>query len=147
MPLNLKTADWGLFLLSLVLGIIMLAMIGLLLAGITLRVAQHAGGIGEAVAGALFLFSGAIFPLEVLPAWLRPVGYVLPITYWLELMRRALVGPLALQYSTFPALSNLQLLGILIAMTAFYSVLSVWLFRLLEHSAREKGNIDLTTNY
>ena len=97
--------------------------------------------------GALFLFSGAIFPISVLPAWLQPVGYVLPISYWLELIRRALLGPLALQYSTFPALSNLQLLGILIAMTAFYSVLSIWLFHLLEHSAREKGNIDLTTNY
>jgi ABC-2 type transport system permease protein len=147
LPINLKTADWGLFLLSLVLGVFMLAMLGLLLAGISLRVAQHAGGIGEAVGGGLFLFSGAIFPISVLPAWLQPVGYVLPISYWLELIRRALLGPLAVQYSTFPALSNLQLLGILIAMTAFYSVLSIWLFRLLEHSAREKGNIDLTTNY
>ena len=147
LPINLKTADWGLFLLSLALGVLMLAMLGLLLAGISLRVAQHAGGIGEAVGGGLFLFSGAIFPISVLPAWLQPVGYVLPISYWLELIRRALLGPLAVQYSTFPALSNLQLLGILIAMTAFYSMLSIWLFRLLEHSAREKGNIDLTTNY
>ena len=147
LPIDLKTADWGLFLLSLVLGVFMLAMLGLLLAGISLRVAQHAGGIGEAVGGGLFLFSGAIFPISVLPAWLQPVGYVLPISYWLELIRRALLGPLALQYSTFPALSNIQLLGILIAMTAFWSVLSVWLFRLLEYSAREKGNIDLTTNY
>jgi len=147
LPIDLKTVDWGLFLLSLALGIFMLAMLGLLLAGVSLRVAQHAGGIGEAVGGGLFLFSGAIFPISVLPAWLQPVGYVLPVSYWLELIRRALLGPLAVQYSTFPALSNLQLLGILIAMTAFYSVLSIWLFRLLEHSAREKGNIDLTTNY
>ncbi len=147
LPIDLKTVDWGLFLLALVLGIFMLAMLGLLLAGVSLRVAQHAGGIGEAVGGGLFLFSGAIFPISVLPAWLQPVGFVLPISYWLELIRRALLGPLALQYSTFPALSNVQLLGILIAMTAVWSVLSLWLFRVLEHSAREKGNIDLTTNY
>lgn len=147
LPINLKTADWGLFLISLALGIFMLSMLGLLLAGISLRVAQHAGGIGEAVGCGLFLFSGAIFPISVLPAWLQPVGYALPVSYWLELIRRALLGSQALQYSTFPALSNLQLLGILIAMTAFWSVLSIWLFRVLEHSAREKGNIDLTTNY
>lgn len=147
LPIDLKTVDWGLFLLALVLGIFMLAMLGLLLAGVSLRVAQHAGGIGEAVGGGLFLFSGAIFPISVLPAWLQPVGFVLPISYWLELIRRALLGPLALQYSTFPALSNVQLLGILIAMTAVWSALSLWLFRVLEHSAREKGNIDLTTNY
>ena len=147
LPINHKTADWGLFLISLALGIFMLSMLGLLLAGISLRVAQHAGGIGEAVGGGLFLFSGAIFPISVLPAWLQPVGYALPVSYWLELIRRALLGSQALQYSTFPALSNLQLLGILIAMTAFWSVLSIWLFRVLEHSAREKGNIDLTTNY
>jgi ABC-2 type transport system permease protein len=48
-------------------------------------------GIGDAVAGALFLFSGAIFPLSVLPTFLQPIGYAMPITYWLELLRRSLV--------------------------------------------------------
>ncbi len=64
-PFDFARADWLLFSAVLVLGIIMLAMIGLLLAGVTLLVAQHSYSIGDTVAGALFLFSGAIFPQEL----------------------------------------------------------------------------------
>ena len=124
-----------------------LAMLGLLLAGVTLRVAQHAGGIGEAVGGGLFLFSGAIFPLSVLPTYLQPLGYIFPVSFWLELIRRSLLGAQAGQVWSFATLSNAQLLGILLGMTAVYTVISLWLFRILENAARERGNIDLTTNY
>ena len=82
-PLDPLQVNWPLFLLALFLGIIMLAMLGLLLGGISLLIVHHSWFIGEGVAGALYLFSGAIFPLEVLLAWLRPVGYAMPMTYWL----------------------------------------------------------------
>ena len=68
-------------------------MMGLALASIVLTIAHGSWLVGEAVAGALYLFCGAVFPLDALPAWLRPVGYLMPVTYWLELVRRALVGP------------------------------------------------------
>lgn len=147
LPVHLSQIDWGLFILSLALGVFMLAMLGLLLAGVTLRVAQHAGGIGEAVGGGLFLFSGAIFPLSVLPTYLQPLGYIFPVSFWLELIRRSLLGAQAGQVWSFATLSNAQLLGILLGMTAVYTVISLWLFRILENAARERGNIDLTTNY
>lgn len=147
LPIHLAQVDWGLFILSLLLGVYMLAMLGLLLAGIALRVAQHAGVIGEAVGGGLFLFSGAIFPLSVLPTWLQPLGYIFPVSFWLELIRRSLLGAQSAQVWSFASLSNTQLLGILVAMTAFYTVFSIWMFRILENAARERGNFDLTTNY
>ncbi|MFN2216697.1 MAG: ABC transporter permease, partial [Anaerolineales bacterium] len=75
LPLDLAMINFPLFFFSLIVGIIMLAMMGLLLGSITLLLVHHSFGIAEGVAGALFLFSGAIFPLEVLPTWLRPVGY------------------------------------------------------------------------
>src|SRR4030095_10565262 len=102
LPLDITTVNWGLFLVSLFIGVTMLAMIGLILASNTLMLVHHNFIIGEAVAGALYLFSGAIFPLEVLPTWLRPIGYAMPITYWLELMRRSLIGNVA---EVFPTLS------------------------------------------
>jgi ABC-2 type transport system permease protein len=102
---------------------------------------------GEAVAGALYLFSGAIFPLEVLPAWLRPIGYALPVTYWLELLRRALVGSTAQAFPTLAAFSNLQLLGILAGLTVIFGAISGTIFRFLEHRARERGLLDQTSNY
>ncbi|HEX7393404.1 MAG TPA: ABC transporter permease [Anaerolineaceae bacterium] len=144
---DIQKVDWPLFVVTLVIGIVMLAMLGLILAGITLMVAQHQYSIGDAVAGALYLFSGAIFPLEVLPAWLRPVGYVIPVSYWLELMRRSLVGNIAQAFPTFTGLSNMQLLAIMVGLAVVFGVLAVFIFRLCDQTARERGLIDLTTNY
>ena len=93
------------------------------------------------VAGALYLFSGAIFPLEVLPAWLRPIGYAMPITYWLELMRRSLIGEVAEAFPTLAQFSNLQLIGILIGLTIIFALLSVFIFRWCDYRARELDRI------
>ena len=147
LPLNLAEVNWGLFVVSLFVGVTMLAMMGLILASITLMMAQHNFFVGEAVAGALYLFSGAIFPLEVLPAWLRPVGYAMPITYWLELMRRSLIGEVAQAFPTLAMFTNAELLGILTGLTILFGIISVFTFRWCDYLARERGMIDRTTNY
>ena len=146
-PLNLATVNWPLFIVALVIGISMLAMMGLILASITLLIAHHFFLIGEAVAGALFLLSGAIFPLDVLPAWLRPVGFAVPITYWLELMRRSLIGNVAQAFPTLSHFSNLQLLGILVSLTIIFGIASTFVFRFCDYRAREQSLIDRVTNY
>lgn len=120
--------NWGLFIVSLFIGVVMLAMMGLILAGITLIIAHHVWFIGDTTAGALYLFSGAIFPLNVLPKFLRPVGLFMPITYWLELLRRSLVGPVAQAFPTLSGFSNLQLMGILLGLTAIFGALSALIF-------------------
>lgn len=146
-PFNAAIVDWPLFFLSLILGITMLALMGLLLAGITLMTARHSYYIGDVVAGGLFLFSGAIFPLEVLPVFLRPIGYALPITYWLELLRRALVGGVAEAFPTFITLSNGQLLLILVASSIVFGLIGILTFSYFDRQARERGLIDQTTNF
>lgn len=145
--IDLAAVDWPLFLLTLLVGVVMLAMMGLILSGVMLLMAHHSFGVGDAVAGGIFLFSGAIFPLEVLPAFLRPIGYIIPITYWLELLRRTLVGQVAQAFPTLSGLSNAQIFGILIALTLALSGLSVVVFRWCEQRARERGLIDMVTNY
>ena len=92
LPISLPTIDWPVFIVSTILGIISLATLGLVVGALSMMMARHFFQIGEAIAGALYLFTGAIFPLEVLPAWLRPLGLIFPVTYWLELARRALLG-------------------------------------------------------
>lgn len=145
--LDLAAVDWPLFLLGLSIGVVVLAMLGLLLAGVSLLVTHHAGFIGEAVAGALYLFSAVLYPLEMLPAFLRPIGYLMPTTYWLEVLRRALVGDVAAAFPTFSALSSDQLLLILLALSVFFGVLSVFVFRWCNRRARELGLIDRVSNY
>jgi ABC-2 type transport system permease protein len=146
-PIDINQINWPLFILSLILGIIMLALLGLLLAGITLITARHSYYIGDVVASGLFLFTGAIFPLEVLPIWLRPIGYALPITYWLELLRRSLVGNVAQAFPTFTQLSNLDLVLILFLTSVIAGLIAIYFFRKCNHSARERGLIDMSTNY
>jgi ABC-2 type transport system permease protein len=139
--------DWPAFVAALLIGVIMLAMLGLLLAGITMLTAHNVYFIGDTVAGALYLFSGAIFPLEVLPEWLRPVGYVMPLTYWLELLRRTMLGSVAEAFPTFAHLTNAQIFGILLGLTVAFGVLSILAFRWCDYLARERGMIDRVTNW
>ena len=146
-PLDLMKVNWPLFILSLALGIAMLSMMGLILASITLLIAHHFFLIGEAVASALYLLSGAIFPLDVLPVWLRPLGYAMPITYWLELMRRSLSGNVAQAFPTLARFSDLQLLGILLGLSMIFAVLSTFIYRFCDSRARERGLIDYVSNY
>ena len=145
--IDLAQVDWLLFLSSIFIGVNMLALMGLILAGAMLLLVHHMWELGGAVAGALYLFSGAIFPLDVLPPFLRPLGYLMPITYWLELLRRSLVGSVAQAFPTLSGLSNAQLMGILLALTAAFAVLSVASFRWCERRAKELGVIDVITNY
>lgn len=146
-PLRFAEINWGLFIATLILGVMMLALLGLLLAGITLTVARHEGFIGEATAGALYIFSGAVFPLDVLPEWIRPIGYFMPTTYWLELLRRSLVGNVAQAFPTLANFSNMEILGILLGLSIFFGAVSIWVFKACDRVARERGLIDRTTNY
>ena len=136
-----------LFVATLVVGIASLALIGLLLGGSTLLMARNAWNVGEATAGALYLFSGAIFPLSVLPDWLRPIGFGLPMSYWLELIRRSLLGSGAAAFPTFAAWSDAQLFALLVGLTVLYGTVAIIFFRWAEARARRLGLLDQETQF
>jgi ABC-2 type transport system permease protein len=143
-PLGVR---WVLFLSTLLVGIVMLAMMGLALASIVLTIAHGSWLVGEAVAGALYLFCGAVFPIDVLPAYLRPLGYLMPVTYWLELVRRSLIGSAAGRFPTLAGIGDYELLGVLVVMTVALGAVAAATFRRCDHLARERGLIDRTSNY
>ena len=147
LPLDFGLVNWPLFVVSLVMGILMLAMMGLALGSVMLVIVNNANFVGEAVAGALFLFSGAVFPISILPAWLQPIGYIVPISYWLELLRRALVGQVAEAFPTFSQFSDMQLLGILAGLTALFTAVGFVAFHYCDRHARERGYIDRYSNF
>jgi ABC-2 type transport system permease protein len=143
-PVQLASIDWPLAIGSLALGAGMLAFFGILLGGVTLITARHNYGVGEAVAGGLYLLCGVVFPLDTLPTWLSAVGRAIPITYWVEAMRRALLGE---GTASFAGLSNGTLVGIIAGSSTVLAVLAVFLFRLAERRARSKGLLDMQTMY
>lgn len=144
-PMAPGSIDWGMLFAALLFGLAGMAFGGIFLAGISLITARHDYFVGEAVAGALYLLCGAIFPINVLPRPLQHVGQALPLTYWLEALRRALLGT-----GTGAPLSSLadrELLLILAGSMVLTAVLSLWFYRWAENVAREKGLIDMQTMY
>jgi len=81
------------------------------------------GWSGEAVAGALYLFCGAVFPLD------------------------ALVGRVAHQHPSLVGISDAELLALLVVMTLALGAVAAAMFRRCDFIARERGLIDRTTNY
>lgn len=45
----------------------------------------------------MFLFSGTFFPLEVLPDWVRPLAWALPLTHLVEAFRSLALGQLRME--------------------------------------------------
>ncbi|HEX7879837.1 MAG TPA: ABC transporter permease [Candidatus Eisenbacteria bacterium] len=147
LPIRPGEIRWGWLLASLLFGIVSLALIGLLVGGMTLLMAHQVEVVGYAVAGSLYLVSGAIFPLEVLPSWLRWIGYGLPLTWWLELTRRALVGNAAAASPSMAAFGDASVLAILAGQTVVLAVVATLGWKWAYHRARERGLLDKVTNY
>jgi len=146
-PINLAQADWPMFLAALALGVLCLALMGIIIGGWTMTIRNEPWFIGDGTAAALYLFSGAIFPITILPSFLQPIGFALPMTYWLELLRRALLGPGAAAFPTLAAFSNAQLFGILAAITLVFAALARVAFRYFDRRARELGLLDAQSNF
>ncbi len=59
--------DWPLFVASMTVGLIAIVSLGLAVAGLCLTTRRESWSYPEAIAGGLYLLSGAIFPPDVLP--------------------------------------------------------------------------------
>lgn len=144
-PINLLHVNYLLLLLALPLGFIAIVALGIALAGLTLVMKRNAWVMPDAMAGALYLLAGAIFPIAILPGWLEKIALGMPLTYWLELIRRALLGDSI--GATFPIASTTTIVGLLALTTAITIAVCLGVFRISEHIARERGQIDRTTGY
>ncbi len=146
-PFSPAGVDWPMFFAALSLGIVCLAFMGILIGAWTMTIRTEPWFIGDAAAAALYLFSGAVFPLTILPAWLQPVGFLMPMTYWLELLRRALLGPGVTAFPTLAAFSNGDLFGILALITAGFGAVALVAYLYFDRRAREEGMLDAQSNF
>jgi ABC-2 type transport system permease protein len=136
---------WALVFLAALLGMIAVAWLGIILAGAALIVARHSINMNEGLSGVLYLLSGAVFPIDVLPRWAQSISLLLPLTYWLELIRRMILGkPFAVRLAH---VSNGNLWLVLAVSTVALSVVGYLWFGWCERVARSRGLIDWKTNY
>jgi ABC-2 type transport system permease protein len=146
-PINPAIANWPMLLAAMALGVLCLTFMGITLGAWTLTLRVEPWFVGEAVAAALYLFSGAIFPITILPKFLQPIGFILPITYWLELIRRALLGTGAAAFPTLAGFGNGQLFGILGGITVAFGLIAAFAYRYFDRVARDNGMIDSQNNF
>jgi ABC-2 type transport system permease protein len=134
----------------LVLGLACICIMGLALGGISFLTAKHGQGINEGVAGVFYVLAGVLFPITILPGWAQSISRLLPITYWMEAIRRGLEPAViaGLPGSTgMQGLSNMQLMAALFFSTVVFLFISVGIFRYADKVARRKGKIDWTSAY
>jgi ABC-2 type transport system permease protein len=132
---------WAWLTIYLLLGAIMASFIGLILSGAVLNMARYGIFLSEGVAAMLFLFSGAVFPIGVLPVWLRAVSLSLPPTYWLEGMRRSLLSTVEPR-SPMHGMDHAELALTLLASTLLLAIVGLAFFRWSERRASRLGRFD-----
>ena len=126
-----------------VLGILAVMSLGLFMAGWCLQLRQEAWHYPEAIAGALYLVSGAIFPIDALPPILHPIAFALPTTWWLEASRRGLLGHGS--PGMLGDLSDPVVMLFLLVSTALAIPIGLGLFTWFMRRARQAGLLDMTT--
>ncbi len=126
-----------------VLGLTAVVGLGIFMAGWCLQLRQEAWSYPEAIAGALYLVSGAIFPVSVLPAFVQPIAWAFPTTWWLEASRRGLVGDGS--PGDIGNLSDGTVMGLLALTTAITVPLALAAFAWFMRRARQAGLLDMTT--
>jgi ABC-2 type transport system permease protein len=143
MPLRATGIDLPLLICVLTLGLLSVVGLGVALGAICVQLRNDAWGYPQAVAGSVFLLCGAIFPLDVLPEPLRVIGTALPITWWIEGVRRALLSTVS--PGALGALSTPSLLLVLAVGTLVIWVAAPRLFTAGIDRARDKGYLDRNT--
>ena len=85
----------------------------------------------------IILICGFVFPVEVLPAWVRPISYSLSPTWAIKLLRQSIAGVAdpGLYFST---------LGILAALTVFYILFTSFLYRAIDRRIRIKASLEVS---
>jgi ABC-2 type transport system permease protein len=154
-PFDVGRIDWILLPLVMVLGVASILAIGLLLAAICMQTRQESWSYPEAAAGALFLVSGVVFPLAVLPLPVQAIGLLSPLTWWIEGIRHALFpggvtsvgGPGALftQLTGDAVPGSAAIVLVLLATGAVATLAAVAVFRASDRRAKDRGLFDQTT--
>jgi ABC-2 type transport system permease protein len=73
------------------LGAAFFACLSMTLAGLV-RSRDRLMGIGQAITMPLFFASNALYPVNVMPAWLRVLSHVNPLSYEVDALRALLIG-------------------------------------------------------
>ena len=86
-PINLLSVNLFLLVPAVILGVTGLIAVGYMLSAVNIVSNRLEFILGESIAGIFFLLGGVIFPTSKLPDLIQPISRVLPVTYFLDVVR------------------------------------------------------------
>lgn len=129
---RLEVADWPLFVLSILMATITIALFGFLLSVTAVRY-RTSWALGAALEYPGWLLCGFVIPLDLLPAAVRPLSWILAPTWAVQGMRAAAAGE-----SPWLDLAICGVVGL------GYAALAAWLGVRLIDAARRDATLALT---
>jgi len=103
------------------LGALMFVALGYLISGLA-KTQESVIGISQLINFPMMFLSGLFFPVDFMPAWIRPVVTAMPLTYLADALRQIMVG-------ATPVYSLWVDLGVLAAWLVVSAALAVRFFR------------------
>jgi ABC-2 type transport system permease protein len=98
----------------LVLGSAFFCCLSITIAGLVLR-RDRMMGIGQAIMMPLFFASNALYPVTIMPGWLRLLNHVNPLSYEVDALRGLLIGTPARLGTDLAVLVGVTALAIMVA--------------------------------
>lgn len=152
---DVGAVNWALLIGSTALGLLSIIALGILMAGVCIQTRQESWSYPEAFAGAMFLLTGAVFPLAVLPFAIQPIGLLVPLTWWIAGVREALfpgiVDSIGGAGSAFEAItghahpSTIEIGLALLVTGGLVTLAALLVFRWSDRRAKQAGLYDMTS--
>ncbi|WP_328910921.1 ABC transporter permease [Streptomyces sp. NBC_00234] len=124
-----------LFLVAVPVCVLSLGMMGLLLAA-TFVLLRNANALANPLDAPVWLLSGMLVPIRVLPDWTRPISWALPTTWGSRAVHAATSGGPAVSQVLVP-------MGTALALGGLYCLLAVLVLGRVERRARAAATLSL----
>jgi ABC-2 type transport system permease protein len=139
---RMTVASPGLLLLTMAIAIFAFVGFSLMLS-LLFTLSRSANSIANGLSYPLYVVSGLLFPLTMLPTWVLPLGLIMPLAWAREALRWAITGPAAA--ATLLTGSWASAAGGLLAIGVAYSVGAFWLYRrIFERKLRRLGQLGVS---
>lgn len=139
----LGIADPFLFAVSLVLTLLSVSALGLIFAS-AFVLSRSAQTLTNGLETPLYIITGSMFPIALLPFWVHPIAYVLGPTWGVDAVRLATSQDYASQTFWTGMDTNLAIaldLATMLLITLIYAATAAVLFKMVERRARTKGTL------
>ncbi len=137
--------SWGFLVAGVFLGFLVAAGLGMCVASVFLLTIKLDVDVVEALFGGMFVISGALFPPTAFPPVFAKIAEFIPMSSFIELMRRAISGKILTDFLS--GLSTVQLLGNVAISAILLFGLGSLLVSYGSRQAQRKGYIDVTTAF